>query len=209
MFRKLASTTKHNLQGAVLNYSPTSGLSKLYSSDTAGLMLRPRQVNFKEAEEYLTNYRNSGIIPFEDPPVCTENLSPMHIYCSTLERARHTARHLFPDPKFNIVEDARLRELDRENIRLPFRVSHKLHSSLSRIAWLLGVQKAEENFKTAMQRVKEGAAHFNQLSENEELIIVVAHGLHNYFLARKLRQRGWRMVLDNGNAHLSVKILAH
>lgn len=169
---------------------------------------RPRRVDFNEAEKYLTDYRKSGIIPFEEYPVCTENLPAMRIYCSTLERARQTARHLFPSPKFDIVEDARLRELDRENIRIPFRVSHKMHTTLSRISWLLGIKKAEENLKAAMQRIKDGADNLNQLSENENLIIVVAHGFQNYFLARKLRQLGWKMVFDNGNAHLSVKILA-
>ncbi len=168
----------------------------------------PPQVNFEEAENYLNAYRKAGIIPFDDHPVCTENLPPMHIYCSSLERARQTARHIFPEPRFTIIEDYRFRELDRENIRLPFRVSHKMHTRLSRLAWLTGLQKADENYRTAMQRIKDSADHLDQLSGQQNLIILVAHGFQNFFLARKLGNLGWVKVFDSGNEHLSVKILA-
>ncbi len=168
---------------------------------------RPLRVDFKEAEEYLNAYRQSGIIVFDDPPVCTENLPLMPVYCSTLERARQTAHHIFQEPKFTLIEDAGLRELDRENMRLPFRMSHSWHTRISRIAWLLGIQQAEESFREAMQRVNKGAKKFDRLSETQELIIIVAHGFQNYFLVRKLRKLGWDRVFDNGNEHLSVKIL--
>lgn len=169
---------------------------------------RPKHVDFEEAERYLNAYRESGIIAFDDPPVCTDNLPAMKIYCSTLERARQTARHLFSGPEFTIIEQAGLRELDRENIRLPFRVSHRLHTTLSRIAWLSGILKAEENYPEAMRRVRNTAREFDALSASENLIIAVAHGFQNYFLSRRLRNLGWQRVFENGHAHLSVRILA-
>lgn len=168
---------------------------------------RSERVGFDEAECYLNNYRKSGIVAFEHPPVCSDNLPAMNIYCSTLERARQTAQHMFPGPEFTIVEEEGLRELDRENIRLPFTVSHRLHTSLSRLAWLLGMQQSEETFSGAMKRINRMARKFDALSEGESLIIIVAHGFQNYFLARRLRKLGWNRVFDNGHAHLSVKIL--
>ena len=169
---------------------------------------RPDRVTYEEAEKYLNDYRQSGIVPFYEHPVCTDVLPAMTIYHSNLERARQTAERIFSHNKFKLVSDMRYREFDRDNLKIPFRIRHKTHTKLSRIAWIVGAKKGEESRSEAFRRVRENASHFHALSKSEPLIILVAHGFHNYFLARSLRKLGWINVYDGGNGHLGVKILA-
>ena len=167
-----------------------------------------RHVTFEEAEELLKAYRESSVHKDFDPPICTKNITDIKIYHSDLNRSRETAQLIFPLENFIHVEDKRLRELDRQNVKIPFKTPYKLHTMLSRILWLAGTMKNIETPGEALRRLKNNAKHLDDLVLDQKLLIVVAHGFHNYFVGSFLKRLGYTRVKSGGNSHLSVNIWA-
>jgi len=165
-------------------------------------------VTFEDAERHLIDYRNSSIYPDFSSPICTDELADMIIYHSDLQRSKETASQLFPPELFRLEEDERFRELDRQNLKLPFKTPYKLHTTLSRIAWLTGKMKHIELPKEAWKRLKGNAKHLDALAQNEKIVVVVAHGFHNFFVGRFLKKFGYSLVNDGGHKHLAVNIWA-
>ena len=165
-------------------------------------------VTFEDAERQLNDYRNSSVYTDFTSPICTEDLTDVPIYHSDLQRSKETAMQLFPPELFRLVEDERFRELDRQNIKLPFKTPYKLHTTLSRIAWLTGKMKHIELPKEAWKRLKGNASYLDSLAQKEKILIVVAHGFHNFFVGRFLKKLGYRLVKNGGHKHLSVNIWA-
>ncbi len=165
-------------------------------------------VNFAEAEELLEEYRNSSVHNIPEAPVCTDNITDVEIYHSDLNRARETAKAIFPSEVFTHVEEPRFRELDRQNINLPIRIPYSLHTTLSRLAWLTGTMKGVEKPFEAHKRLRNNAGYLDHLVQKQKVLIVVGHGFHNYFVGRFLRRLGYTRVNPGGNKHLSVNIWA-
>lgn len=165
-------------------------------------------MTFQEAEEHLEAYRNSSVHQNFVSPICTENLTDVPIYHSDLPRSRETAAQLFPPASFTLIEDKRFRELDRQNIKLPFSTPYKFHTTLSRIAWLTGHMKKVERPKAAWKRLKKNAQYLDSLAQREKVIIIVAHGFHNLFVGKFLKGLGYSLVRPGGHKHLSVNIWA-
>ena len=171
-------------------------------------VFRKSYVTFEDAENHLNDYRNSGVDTNIISPLCIENLADLVVYHSDLNRSRETARQLFPSEDFTLIEDKRFRELDRQNIRLPFRIPYKLHTTLSRIAWLSGTMKNIELPKEAWKRLKENASYLDTLAQQQKTIIIVAHGFHNFFVGQFLKRLGYALVNNGGIKHLSINIWA-
>ncbi|WP_455168615.1 histidine phosphatase family protein [Aegicerativicinus sediminis] len=165
-------------------------------------------VTFEDAERHLTEYRNSSVYADFRSPICTEELTDVPIYHSDLQRSKETAMKLFPPELFKLEEDARFRELDRQNLKLPFKTPYKIHTTLSRIAWLTGKMKHIELPKEAWKRLKGNANYLDSLGQKEKVLIIVAHGFHNFFVGRFLKRLGYRLVNNGGHKHLSVNIWA-
>lgn len=172
------------------------------------IMAVKKYVTFEESEELLKAYRQSSVHKDRGSPICTDNISDIKIYHSDLNRSRETAQQIFPLERFDHIEDERLRELDRQNIKIPFKTPYKLHTILSRIFWLSGTMKNIENPGQALKRLKNNAKNLNSLVNDQKLLIVVAHGFHNYFVGRFLKRLGFTRVNNGGNSHLSVNIWA-
>lgn len=165
-------------------------------------------ISFEEAESHLNDYRNSTVHTDFESPVCTEDLTGVKVYHSDLRRSRETARRLFPSEKFTLIEDERFRELDRENIRTPFKTPYKLHTGLSRIAWLTGRMRNAELPREAWKRLRNNAAYLDVQVKKEKTLIIVAHGFHNLFAGIFLKSLGYSLVKNGGHKHLSVNIWA-
>lgn len=165
-----------------------------------------RFVNFEEAEESLQDYRNSSVDLNFITPVCISNIGNKKIYHSDLPRSRETAYKIFPPEDFQHIENRVFRELDRENLKLPFRVPYKFHTTLSRIMWLTGRMKNIETPATAFKRLKENAMYLNKVAVDEHLVILVAHGFHNFFVGRFLKDLGYKALRTGGNKHLALNI---
>src|SRR6056297_3203993 len=127
------------------------------------IISKKAHVNFEEAEELLEAYRNSSVHEIPAAPVCTENIADVKIYHSDLNRSRETAKAIFPSKVFTHVEEQRFRELDRQNINLPFKIPYSLHTTLSRLAWLTGTMKEVEKPPGARKRLKSNAEYLHSL----------------------------------------------
>jgi len=165
--------------------------------------------NRKEAEAYIRAYDSVQVIPFNFVPISAESLATDTIYCSNIPRAVSTA-HLIFDEEYIIVEDPRFREFERKvmrfcNMKLPL----GFWLTTSRLLWMVGLNdKGIENFKEAKHRAKENADLLIQQARADNMTIVVAHGLHNRYVMKYLKKRGWKTVRKGGNDYGAVTVMA-
>ncbi|UII19471.1 histidine phosphatase family protein [Fulvivirga ligni] len=165
--------------------------------------------NRDEAVIFTEVYDSVGVLSFKPMPLCPDNLRTDRVYYSNIPRARNTAERIFED-KYDMIEDARFREFERKvmpffNIKMPL----GWWLGNSRILWILGFNdKGIETFKEARQRAKENAHYLEQKADKEHLVILVAHGFHNKYVAKYLRKMGWVQVRKGGKHYTAVNILA-
>lgn len=165
--------------------------------------------NKKEAIRYMHDYDSVGVKSFSEAPVCIETLLTDTIYHSSIPRAQNTAQLAFGN-SFVLDGSYQYREFERKcmnffNIKLPL----KFWTAGSRILWLMGFnKKGIESFRQAKQRADQNAETLEFYSQNNDQTLLVAHGLHNKFVKKYLKKRGWKKVFSNGKGYLSVIILA-
>lgn len=164
--------------------------------------------NRDEAILYMQEYDSAKVIPFSDIPLNLNNIPIDTILHSSLPRAQHTAQLAFG--KTNVlVENTNYREFERKtmkwcNIKMPT----KCWTSGSRILWLMGWNdKNIESFREAKIRAKNNGNDLASKARKDDIVILVAHGLHNKYVKKYLRKGGWKLVYNNGNGYLSVKVL--
>ncbi|WP_205499712.1 histidine phosphatase family protein [Rufibacter psychrotolerans] len=131
------------------------------------------------------------------------------VYCSTLPRAKATARLLF-GPEVQLIEDATFVEFENRIWGLPWgRFPLRWWQVTSRILWLLGLnQKDIESFQQARKRADQAADKLAAEAETNGLAVLVAHGFLNEFIKRSLRKKGWKVVLDGGRRYVGVTQLS-
>ncbi|MEM7552446.1 MAG: histidine phosphatase family protein [Bacteroidota bacterium] len=165
--------------------------------------------NRKGAMRYSQKYDQVGIKSFEVHPFCEGELFGDTVFHSTLERAKNTADRLFREQVTLVGKDDFI-EFERKifvfpNIPLPL----KFWTSTSRIFWILGFNdRGIENFKKAKKRAKKNAEFLEEYSRDHGEAILVAHGLHNKFVLKSLKKKGWKHVRSGGSGYLSIQILA-
>ncbi|MEM9896005.1 MAG: histidine phosphatase family protein, partial [Bacteroidota bacterium] len=161
----------------------------------------------KEAQAYIQEYDEVGIIPPKDKPfVLSENEVPA-IHTSSLNRSISTANHLFsqhPHHEANPI----FREFERKifvfpNIKLPI----KWWLTGSRLLWFTGLnKKGIESFREARARAKEAVAMLEADAFEHGKTVLVAHGLLNHYLARYFRKNGWKHVYNGGKDYLAQQV---
>ena len=162
----------------------------------------------KEAIEFMRAYDSVGIRPFPSLPFEPKSIIADTIWHSSIPRAAATAEVLFGGERA-LYPDFQFREFERKalrffNIKLPL----KFWTVFSRIGWFMGGNdKGIESFKEAKKRAKQNAGWLAQKSKMKGNVVLVAHGLHNRYVAKYLEKQGWEMVLSNGHDYGSVKIL--
>lgn len=166
--------------------------------------------NRKAAKEFISEYDRVGIVPVEKFPVCVDSLPDNQlVFHSTVRRAAHTAELIFAD-RFKLIGDPGFREFERKifpflNISLPT----KWWTTLSRVFWMLGANSKDiETFAEAKERARYNAHFLGGVADEKGLAILVAHGLHNRYVAKYLKKDGWKPIFEEGNNYFSVRILA-
>ncbi|WP_207432277.1 histidine phosphatase family protein [Sabulibacter ruber] len=131
------------------------------------------------------------------------------VYCSTLPRAKATARMLF-GPDVHMIEDATFVEFENRIWGLPLGKFPLIWwQATSRVLWMLGLnQKDIESFKQARKRASQAADKLALEAETSGIAVLVAHGFLNEFIKRSLRKKGWKVVLDGGRGFVSVTQLS-
>lgn len=165
--------------------------------------------NREGAKSHVKMYDSVGVLAFSPLPVCPEGFKENMVLHSNIPRAVNTAFRIFAD-RNDLIENDRFREFERKifpffNIKMPL----SIWLTVSRGLWFLGLNdKGIESFKEARKRAKENAKFLAKVSDKEELVIVVAHGLHNKYVAKYLRKMDWKTVRKGGNSYTAVNILA-
>ena len=162
-----------------------------------------------EAVRYAEAYDTVGIVPFDKRLHCFEGLNTDKAYHSSLPRARHTAELLFGE-HLKLIENARFREFERKvmkfiNMKMPL----LFWLGTSRLLWLMDLNNKDiETFNEAKSRAMENALFLAEQAKKDGQVILVAHGLHNKYVIKYLRQNGWESVRNGGSKYLAVNVLA-
>ncbi len=163
----------------------------------------------KQAEKYIYDYNHVPIQKF-DSSLISINLEKEHtIYCSALRRSIETAHAIFKD-NYPIISDSIFNEFENKIIKSPGFVRQPLicWQILSRGTWVLGRKPSEiESHKEAKERALLAASKLTDIAHKEETAILIAHGMLNRAIAKKLKQKGWRAIQENGQKNLGATIL--
>lgn len=113
------------------------------------------------------------------------------VIATPLRRSLESARLLAP-PVTPIV-DAHCQEPDLPSaLRTGVRLSPDVWAIFARTAWFFGWSPDVETFPAMRARASAAAAILVAHAEAQGMVLVVGHGLINFFIARQLRRRGWR-----------------
>ena len=161
--------------------------------------------NQQQAHQFLKNYDTSAIEQLVTKPTGLPYEHLTHVFCSSLPRAKQTARAIFGG-EVTLIEDALFNEFQRQVFWVPkikFPIKFWLYGA--RILWLLGLNnKGLETFGQARKRARKAAQRLVQQAEADGKVVLVAHGFLNFFVRRALQTMGWRVVRADGGGFLGV-----
>ena len=146
-------------------------------------------LSVKELKQRVNDYNKSGIQSSPDKEF-KNKFSDHFVICSDLVRSTESAKELglnnihLSDVLF---KEADLPHFDNNFLKLP--VAGWL--VLLRVLWLFGFKKNGESFLRAKERSKCAAEKLIALSQHNEKIIVVGHGLMNRLIGKQLQKKGW------------------
>lgn len=221
-FHSVAQQTQLETLKTFYENQETGGCLKVYPDESPKsyqiILIRHGQPNLNkkgwrgrnQAVQYASAYDTVGVVPFDKTLHCLENIKTDKVYYSSLPRAKHTARLLFEE-NFTFIEDARFREFERKvmkfiNVKMPL----GFWLGTSRILWLMGLNdKGIETSQQAKIRASENALFLAEQAKKDGQVILVAHGLHNRYVMKYLRQQGWELVRKGGSKYLAVNVLAN
>ena len=160
------------------------------------------------AIRFIQDYDSAGVVPFATHPVCNASVKAGAIVHSTLPRARETAELAFGG-SFTLEGREQFVEFGRKvmkfcNVSMPL----KCWTTTSRLLWFMGMNDRDiESFRQARARARENAAFLTGRAEKDQQVILVAHGLHNRYVRKYLKNLGWKVMYNGGKGYLSVQVL--
>jgi broad specificity phosphatase PhoE len=157
------------------------------------------------AANFIRHYDAAAIeaVVTKPPGLPYEEITRVH--CSTLRRAKETARAIF-GPHVQLVEDRLFNECERRILALPLlRFPIRVWLAGARLLWLLGLNsRGIENYRQARRRARQGAETLDRYAQAEKKTVLVAHGLLNLFLRNRLKKMGWQVIRQEGHGYLAV-----
>jgi len=170
------------------------------------LISRKGFFDYQKAQEFIVDYDEAGVEEIKEKiHVFDEEISL--VYCSTLNRAKATASAIFGS-KVVLVEMEMFREFERRIPQIPLLfLPIGLWLLIARVSWLLGITKGVESFKQAQKRLQTAVAFIEQKTRENGSFILVAHGLLNRSLIKKMAKKGWKRSSGNHFNYLSIHIL--
>ena len=161
--------------------------------------------NRQQAHQFVLDYDTCNIEELVNKPIGLPFENITKVYCSSLPRAKLTARAIF-GPHVLLLEDAAFNEFQRDIFQLPLlKFPIKFWLLSTRVLWLLGVNyKGIETFRQARARAWQAAQHLAAYAQTDGLVVLVAHGFLNFFILRALKKMGWRVVRHDGSNFLGV-----
>ena len=159
----------------------------------------------KKAEAVHQKYDRSPIEDFDPVPVRQQiDEDPLIVYASTLPRAIATAQILFPEAD-SILLSHLFDEYDLSVISFPILpLPYKAWTGLSRLVWILHLNKQDESRSEAIRRMKLATDLLINLTQENKTTVLVAHGFLISDMRRELKKRGWQVAANGGNKNLAV-----
>lgn len=163
----------------------------------------------KKAAKYKAAYDTSPVHQFAPDTVLAKVPRQITdtVYVSGLPRSIATGIKLYGNSA-SIVSTETLNEYEMHMIWLPLVLPYKGWTSLSRIMWLMGLEKpGTESYREAKERTRNIADFIEKKAKSEKQVIFVTHGFLNRNLAKELKKRGWIITTNNGKKNLGATIL--
>jgi broad specificity phosphatase PhoE len=161
--------------------------------------------NQQQASQFLKNYDACAIEQLVTKPAGLPYEHVITVFCSSLPRAKQTARAIF-GTKVTLIEDSIFNEFKRQVFPLPFLkfpITFWLYGA--RLLWLLGLNnQGLETFHQARKRARKAAQMLAQQAETNDKVVLVAHGFLNFFVRRALQKMGWQVVRSDGSGFLGI-----
>ncbi|MEE9452688.1 MAG: hypothetical protein V3V61_08035 [Gammaproteobacteria bacterium] len=152
---------------------------------------RTRLVDYNETKE--VNVAEIDAI-FKKIPWLETQPNNFTAFISKLPRALSTAEHVSGYLDFKKEYSYLYKEFDAHIIKLPFvKLKVRTWFLISRVAWFFGFKAGTRSFKSERERAYQCAGQLQELIAKGKSPILVAHGLFNYFVARKLKKNGWKI----------------
>ncbi|WP_439883105.1 histidine phosphatase family protein [Pontibacter sp. MBLB2868] len=163
----------------------------------------------EEARQFLSAYDSVGIVVPDKPFLTVKDPEEVSIFCSSLNRARATAKYLFgEDSLITVSPEFREFETTLGKHTLKMRLPIKLWTATARVKWILGIDRQGiESFADAKARAQNAAKLLADATEENPKAVLVAHGFLNKYIKDDLEKMGWRVVRDGGSGYFGTTIL--
>ena len=174
---------------------------------------KPGCTSSHKTNHYKKEYNLALIIPFDAEAVLVkiDSLDTIDtVFLSPQSRAMQTALQLFGEQVHYRVEPS-LKELDYPVVSWPvLRLPTSIWLGISRTTWMLGINNQQKpTFRNEMQRLEVFADELTAFAASHQRTVVVAHGMVNRQLKKILKQKGWRLVENDGHKNLAVNKLVN
>jgi broad specificity phosphatase PhoE len=168
----------------------------------------PRWGNHRRIAEYFSAYDLAGVDEVLARPQGLDFEDLKEVVCSPMPRARQTALALFGNA-IELKEDPRFVEFGRLLLPLPFIwLPLSWWKVIGRIWWALGLKHSQgESYREARKRAQECAEHLAEKAKIDGQVVLVPHGMLNYFISRELRRLGWQLIRKS-NGYMGVTQLS-
>ena len=156
-------------------------------------------------KDFAESYQQSVIIDI--PPENTLNMAKQNniIVCSSLARSINSAKALDESKILTaseVFQETKVPHCSSGSISLPIKAWIVIH----RFAWLLGYSHNGESFSATKQRAKLAANELIRLANEYKSVLLVGHGLMNFFIARVLIANNWTGPFHPGSKHWSYGV---
>lgn len=169
--------------------------------------------NHKEANNIIAQYNTTSDIDIEEIDKIKTHLEVFFkekksiVLSSSMPRALITAKSMF-GKNYDILVDKNFIEFDLKFIKIPLiKLKFGTWATVSRLLWFAGIGKTDRKFKTEKLRAKDCAEILYQKSLENDSVALVAHGMINYFIEKRLRYRGYKRISKVTNGFCSLTIL--
>jgi broad specificity phosphatase PhoE len=153
---------------------------------------KDRLLNATEFGFWVSEYNAAGInVGCRPPQHAIEQVSRCaFVVCSSLPRSMESAKALGIE-SIDVCE-AMFREMDMPHANRSFpRLSPAMWTVLFRLIWAVGYSANTESFKEARERARSCAQRLAELASVHGTVLLVGHGLLNWFIAWHLKKMGW------------------
>lgn len=169
--------------------------------------------NYKEMLQRVNEYNNINnidtdeVVPFLNYIRSFAAREYSVIFSSPMPRALHTSKTLFPERK-DILFDDKFIEFDLKIVNIPFiKLKFGTWAVISRLLWFAKIIHTTRPIESELQRAIDSANLIHQEVDKGKNVVLVAHGMLNMYIEKKLKSKGYKRISKVKNGFCSVVTL--